>query len=144
MLEKGDFQSILIDTAVMNLPATSFSLVANRLIKQEFGLPVGCAPSNGSYMWRKSAQTVDATNFAAVDASIHALATLDSNFLFYGPMSGTERTFYAVAIAACLATMLNYEEGRPIPSQTHPLRRFFPDFVEQLLSEEGEQYGNNA
>ena len=41
LVEKGNFESILIDTAVMNLPFTAFSLIANRLVKQEFGLPVG-------------------------------------------------------------------------------------------------------
>jgi len=46
LVEKGDFKSILVDTAVMNLPATAFSLVASHLVKQRFGLPAGCAPSN--------------------------------------------------------------------------------------------------
>jgi tetrahydromethanopterin S-methyltransferase subunit H len=41
MVGEGAFESILVDTAVMNLPATAFSLVANSLIKEEFGLPVG-------------------------------------------------------------------------------------------------------
>ncbi|MDA8104599.1 MAG: hypothetical protein M0Z71_04390, partial [Nitrospiraceae bacterium] len=35
------FETIIVDTSVMNLPSTSFSLVANRLIKEKHGLPCG-------------------------------------------------------------------------------------------------------
>lgn len=136
LVEKGDFQSILVDTAVMNLPATAFSLAANRLIKQEFGLPVGCAPCNGTYMWRKAMKAKDRSNFAAVDASVHAIAALESDFLFYGPMTGTSRVFPAVVAAACLLATLVYEEGGALPSQAHPLNLLFSEMVQQLLKEE--------
>ena len=39
------FDTVIVDTSVMNLPATSFSLVANRLIKEKLGLPCGGAYS---------------------------------------------------------------------------------------------------
>jgi len=51
IVEQGQFESILIDTSVMNLPTIGFTLVANRLVKEKFGWPSGCAPANGSYMW---------------------------------------------------------------------------------------------
>ena len=139
LVEKGDFQSILVDTTVMNLPATTFSLVANRLIKQEFGLPVGCAPANGTYMWRKSLEVENRNRFMAVDAGIHAIAALTSDFLFYGPMAGTSRIFPAVAVATCLLATLAYEEGEPLTREAHPLNLLFPEMVEQLLKEEGKK-----
>jgi len=137
LVEKGNFESILIDTAVMNLPFTAFSLIANRLVKQEFGLPVGCAPSNGTYMWRKSAQA-GKSSFPAVDAAIEAIAAMGSDFIFYGPMTGTSRVFYAVAAATALLATLSYTEGTPLPGGTHPLNRLFPEAIEQLLKEERE------
>ena len=136
LVEEGGLESILVDTAVMNLPATTFSLVANRLIKQEFGLPVGCAPSNGTYMWKKSIEMWGRNGFVAVDAAVHALAALASDFLFYGPMSGTGRVFPAVAAATSLLTTLAYQEGRPLPSGVHPLSLLFPEMMDQLLREE--------
>lgn len=139
LLQKGNFQSILVDTAVMNLPTTTFSLLANRLIKQEFGLPVGCAPSNGTYMWRKTLEKVNRNRFAAVDAGIHAIAALASDFLFYGPMTGTSRVFPAVATATCLLTTQAYGEGEPLPEQAHPLNLLFPEVVEQFLKEKGKK-----
>ncbi len=137
LVEKGDFQSILVDTAVMNLPATTFSLVANRIIKEEFGLPVGCAPANGTYMWRKSLGVGGRNRFVAADAGVHAVAALASDFLFYGPMAGTGRVFPAVAAASCLLAVLAYEEGKPLTGKAHPLNLLFPEMVEQLSQEEG-------
>ena len=137
LVEKGHFDSILVDTAVMSLPYTAFSLVANRLIKQEFGLPVGCAPSNGTYMWRKSLEGESRSRFVAMDAAIHAIAALESDFLFYGPMTGTSRVFPAVAGATCLSAILAYEEGAPLPGGVYPLNLLFPEVIEQLQKEEG-------
>jgi tetrahydromethanopterin S-methyltransferase subunit H len=135
MLEKGNFESILVDTAVMNLPFTAFSLVANRLIKQEFGLPVGCAPCNGTYMWRKSAGEKGKSNFLAVDAAIEAVASMGSDFIFYGPTTGTRRVFAVVAATTSLLASLAYVEGVPLSSGPHPLNLLFPNLVEQLLKE---------
>ena len=120
LVEKGDFESILVDTAVMSLPFTAFSLVANRLIKQKFGLPVGCAPSNGTYMWRKSVGEEGRSKFPAVDAAIEAITAMGSDFIFYGPMTGTNRVFTAVAAATSLLATLAYAEGSPLPSGVHP------------------------
>jgi tetrahydromethanopterin S-methyltransferase subunit H len=50
------FESLFVDTSVMNGPATAFCSLANKLIKQKWGLPTGSAPSNGSYMWKAPAR----------------------------------------------------------------------------------------
>lgn len=136
LVEKGNFESILVDTAVMSLPFTAFSLVANRLIKQKFGLPVGCAPSNGTYMWRKSVGMEGRSQFPAVDAAIEAVTAMGSDFIFYGPMTGTSRVFAAVAATTSLLAMLAYTEGTPLTSGVHPLNLLFPEVVEQLLKQE--------
>ena len=135
-VEKGGFASILVDTAAMNLPAMSLSMKANYLIKSEFGLPVGFAPSNGSYMWRNSAEAESKKNFPAVDAGAHAVCALLSDFLFYGPMTGTSRVFAAVAAASSMTATLAYEETGALPSEEHPLSRMFPDVLEQFRKEQ--------
>lgn len=132
LVEKGNFESILVDTAVMNLPATTFSLLANTLIKKEFGLPVGFAPSNGTYMWRKAASEQDRNMFPAIDAGVHAIAALASDFLFYGPLTGTSRVFPAVAAASSMMAALAFEESAFLPTGNHPLNLLFPDVVKQF------------
>jgi tetrahydromethanopterin S-methyltransferase subunit H len=135
MVGEGAFESILVDTAVMNLPATAFSLVANGLIKEEFGLPVGSAPSNGTYMWKASREMWGAKGFVGVDAGIHAVSALASDFMLYGPMTGTQRIFPAVAAASAVLATLTYEDTKALPeSKTHPLNLLFSDMVEQLVA----------
>lgn len=138
LVEKGNFESTLIDTAVMNLPATTFSLLANHLIKKEFGFPVGFAPSNGTYMWRKAAEDKDRNKFPAIDAGVHAISALMSDFLFFGPLTGTSRVFPAVASAASMTAALAYEENSVLPSGNHPLNLLFPDVAKQFKQEKGE------
>jgi tetrahydromethanopterin S-methyltransferase subunit H len=137
MVEKGNFESILVDTAVMNLPATTFSLVANIFIKKEFGLPVGLAPSNGTYMWRKAAGEKGKGKFPAIDAGVHAIAALASDFLFFGPLTGIGRVFPAVASASSITAALAYQESGTIPAGDHPLNLLFPDIVKKFQEEQG-------
>lgn len=139
LVEKGNFDSILVDTAVMSLPFTAFSLAANRLIKQKFGLPVGCAPANGTYMWRKAVGEEGRSRFPAVDAAIEAVTAMGSDFIFYGPMSGTGRVFAAVSAAISLLATLAYTEGLPLPDKHHPLNLLFPEALEQLMKQEGKK-----
>jgi tetrahydromethanopterin S-methyltransferase subunit H len=136
VVEKGNFESILIDTAVMNLPATAFSILANRLIKEEYGLPVGFAPSNGTYMWRKNAGEQEKKSFPAIDAAVHAISALAGDFLFYGPLTGTARVFPAVAAATSMMAAAAYIEGSALPAASrHPLNLIFPDVVKQFEQE---------
>lgn len=139
LVEKGNFESILVDTAVMGLPYIAFSLVANRLVKGKTGLPVGCAPCNGTYMWRKSAGEEGRSRFLAVDAAIEAVTAMGSDFIFYGPTSGTSRVFPAVAAATILLAIWAYTEGTPLPGGIHPLNSLFPEVRAQLLKQEGKE-----
>jgi tetrahydromethanopterin S-methyltransferase subunit H len=77
------------------------------------------------------------STFPAVDAGAHAACALLSDFLFYGPMSGTPRVFAAVAAASAMTAALAYEETGALPSGTHPLSRMFPDVLEQFRKEQG-------
>jgi tetrahydromethanopterin S-methyltransferase subunit H len=139
LVAKGNFESILVDTAVMNLPTTVFSLEANYLIKKEFGLPVGLAPSNGTYMWRKTATESDRGKFPAIDAGINAIAALVSDFIFYGPTTGSSRVFPAVAAASSMLAALAYGESGSLPTEAHPLKIMFSDIAAQFEQDKGEK-----
>lgn len=145
-VEEGGFESVLVDTTVMNLPATSFSLMANRLIKEAFGLPVGLAPANASYMWKDALQMWGPPGFRGADAGLHAIAAiLWSDWIIYGPTTGTKRIFAAVAAASTLLATLAYEEGQSLPTRPdHPLNQLFPKEASQLqeATADGEQEGS--
>lgn len=138
VIKRGGFESVLVDTTVMNVAAMAFSLQAGREIKQRFGLPVGCAPSNGTYTWKEFRQLGFRNGFAGADAGAHGIAALLWNdFLFYGPMTGTERVFGAVAAAESIKAMFGYAaSGELSASQTHPVRKLFGKFVEEIQAEQ--------
>ena len=79
----------------------------------------------------------DRSRFFAVDAAVEAIAAMGSDFILYGPMTGTSRVFAAVAATTSLLAILTYAEGASLPSGVHPLNRLFPEVVDQLLKQEG-------
>jgi tetrahydromethanopterin S-methyltransferase subunit H len=128
------FDTIIVDTSVMNLPSTSFSLVANRIIKEKTGLPCGGAYSNGTHMWKASKDIWGLDGFKAMDAVAQAMSSaLWSDFNFYGPIVTASRIFPAVATALILLSTLVYDETKSIPQNRDlPIRKYFSDFIEKL------------
>jgi len=128
------FESIFVDTSVMNGPATAMCSLANKLIKEKWGFPCGSAPSNGSYMWKAAREMFGQKGWAGADAALEALASmLYHDLIFSGPMAGSDRVFPAVAMADAFTATLMFTETKKLPEQeTHPLRKLFPEFAEQL------------
>lgn len=132
------FDTVIVDTSVMNLPATSFSLIANRLIKEKTGLPCGGAYSNGTHMWKGAKDVWGLEGFKAMDAVAQAMSSvLWSDFNFYGPIVTAPRIFPAVATAHILLSTLVFDETKTIPENPElPIRKYFSDFIDKLLSGE--------
>jgi tetrahydromethanopterin S-methyltransferase subunit H len=137
-LEGVSLESVLVDTSVMNVPATGICCLANYRIKDEFGLPAGSAPANGSYMWKEVREKWGKEGFGGVDAAVHSIpGVLWHDFLFYGPLTGAPRIFPAVAASSAILATIRYGMGGGLPrEQTHPLRKFFGEFVRQLEERE--------
>ncbi len=126
------FENFLIDTSVLSLPAASFSLLANKAIKERFGLPTGCAPSNGTDMWKVPKERWGKLGFAGVDGAAHAVASmLWNDFLLYGPIESAPWIFPAVATANALLPILAELDVAKL-SQSHPLKKLFREFVEEM------------
>ena len=134
MIGEDTFETILVDTSVMNLPATSFSSVANRMIKEEFGVPSGLASSNGTFMWKETREMWGAEGFSAMNVAGQAAATMFwCDLIFYGPQVIAPRIFPAVvSTTLMLATFVYNETGRLPSNPNHPLYKFFGDFAEKL------------
>ena len=130
----AEFESIFVDTSVMNGPATAFCGIANRMVKEKWGYPGASAPSNGSYMWKKAQELWGFKGWSAADAGLEALsAFMYHDMIFSGPMAGATRIFPAVAMADAFTATAAFAETRELPrDQNHPLYKLFPEFVEQL------------
>jgi tetrahydromethanopterin S-methyltransferase subunit H len=132
----GDFETVIVDTSVMNLPATSFSLVANRMIKEKLGLPCGGAYSNGTHMWKEAKNIWSLDGFKAMDAVVQGMASaIWSDFNFYGPIVTAPRIFPAVAAAQILLSTLVYDETQKISDNENvPIKKYFADFLGKLTA----------
>jgi len=130
----GDFETVIVDTSVMNLPATSFSLAANRLIKEKHGLPCGGAYSNGTHMWKEIKPIWGLDGFKAMDAVVQGMSSaLWSDFNFCGPAVTAPRVFPAVASAHMLLSTLVFDEtGEIYENEALPIRKYFGDFIGKL------------
>lgn len=128
------FESIFVDTSVMNAPATAMCAVANRLIKEKWGFPCASAPSNGSYMWKAAREMWGSDGWAGADAALEGVAAaLYHDMVFSGPMAGSVRHIPAVAIADAFTATLVFAETKKLPTmESHPLNKLFPDFYENL------------
>ena len=128
------FESIFVDTSVMNGPAVAFCGVANRMVKEKWGFPTASAPSNGSYMWKAAREMWDFKGWSAADSALEALSSFFyHDMIFSGPMAGAPRIFPAVAMADAFLATAAFAETKKLPTdQNHPLYKLFPDFVEQL------------
>ena len=130
------FETIIVDTSVMNLPATSFSLAANRLIKEKLGLPCGGAYSNGTHMWKDAKTIWSLDGFKAMDAVVQGMSSaIWSDLNFYGPIVTAPRIFPAVAAAQVLLSTLVYDETKKIADNPNiPIKKYFGDFLEKLTA----------
>ena len=128
------FESVFVDTSVMNGPATAFCGMANQLIKEKWGFPTSSAPSNGSYMWKQAREMWGFQGWAAADAALEGLAAfMYHDMIFSGPMAGATRIFPAVAMADAFTAAAAFAQHKTLPpSDSHPLNKLFPDFVGQL------------
>ncbi len=128
------FESILVDTSAMNAPAVALCSVANKLIKEKWGFPCASAPSNGTYMWKAARELWGFKGWAGADAALEGIAAaMYHDMIFSGPMGGSARVFPAVAMADAFTATLCFGETKTLPAvESHPLRKLFSDFVEQL------------
>ncbi|MGD1074794.1 MAG: tetrahydromethanopterin S-methyltransferase subunit H [Thermodesulfovibrionales bacterium] len=138
------FETIIVDTSVMNLPSTSFSLIANRLIKDVHGLPCGGAYSNGTHMWKEIKEQWGLDGFKAMDAVVQGMSSaLWSDFNFCGPAVTAPRVFPAVASAHMLLCTFVYDETKIIyPNENLPIRKYFSGFIEKLQEGGTRKKGN--
>ncbi|MDM8539622.1 hypothetical protein QUF90_00905 [Desulfococcaceae bacterium HSG9] len=131
----AEFESVFVDTSVMNGPATAFCGVANKMIKEKWGFPTASAPSNGSYMDLKRFKDMwDFKGWASTDAALEALSAFYyHDMIFSGPMAGAARILPAVAQAEAFLATAVFAETKQLPKDpNHPLFKLFPDFVEQI------------
>lgn len=94
-------------------------------IKQQTGLPCGCAPANAMYTWLRK-RRFQTPEFQACSASVLALPLFaGADFLFYGPMENASWVYPSVGV---MDAMISYQaklNGVKPAVSNHPLRQLF-------------------
>jgi len=121
--EKAGVQNILVDTAVLDVPSIGFSAMAIQLVKQEFGLPAGCAPSNATTTWKRIRKGLSPYAYNVCSAVSGAITIFwGANFVLYGPVEDAETAFPAYATADLLMAYYASRRHKIEPkTRDHPL-----------------------
>ncbi len=131
---RAEVTSIMVDAVVLDPGSIALSAAAVKVVKDEYGLPSGCAPAN-------ALGPVSKKRFTAVEvAGIHGgtaamLRMMGADFIMYGPL---RRIKYVAPAAAMVDAYLGYlaqREGERIP-RNHPSRKILRR-VQKLFVQEG-------
>jgi len=123
--ERAGISSVLVDTAVLDVPSIGLAAEAVETVKRELGLPTGCAPLNAVLEWKK----VKALGPKAKDAcSASAAAVIQmsgGDFILYGPITKSEIVFPACAMVDSVIAYEARLHGIKPRSNEHPLYTIF-------------------
>jgi len=122
--KRAGIENFLIDLGILDIPSVAWATQAAQIVKNEMGLPWGCAPSNAIYLWQKLRDR-GTPAFEATAALVYGLPLCwGASFIFYGP---TRNAKWVYPAAASVDAMLAYGAMnlglRPGPD--HPLFKIF-------------------
>jgi tetrahydromethanopterin S-methyltransferase subunit H len=113
----------LVDTAVLDAPSIGLAAEAIKLVKENFALPAGCAPSNGVFTCKSFKKFGEARH--SINSAVCAyLATCGADFILFGPIEEAEYVFPAVAAVDGMRGYAARTRGTKIEKE-HPLYRVF-------------------
>jgi len=125
MASRAGVENLLIDLGVLDLPSTSWTALAIFAVKNELGLPAGCAPSNALYTWKRE-RRIESPYFEACGAAVFGLPLFHgADFILYGPMGNAPWVFPSAAITSAMIAYGARVQGRRPLSKDHPLYRLF-------------------
>lgn len=122
---RAGVENLLIDLGVLDLPSTSWTASAILAVKNELGLPAGCAPSNALYSWKRQ-RRIESPYFEACGAAVFGLPLCyGADFILYGPIGNAPWVFPSAAITSAMIAYGARVQGRRPVSKEHPLYRLF-------------------
>jgi tetrahydromethanopterin S-methyltransferase subunit H len=126
--KQAGIQNILVDTAVLDVASIAFAARAIQLVREEFGLPAGCGPSNAITAWKKVKKGMMGPHAYTTTISGAALYTtmMGGNFVLYGPIEEAYAVFPAIGMIDAMTAYYAKREYRVRPdSAQHPMYKVF-------------------
>ncbi|MCL5734237.1 MAG: tetrahydromethanopterin S-methyltransferase subunit H [Actinobacteria bacterium] len=122
--ERAGLENVLVDVGVLDIPSVGWSAQAIYEIKNNLGLPSGCAPANAIYQWSKIKDRGTPAFEAAASLVCASSDLWGGDFVFYGL---TKNAPWIYPACAGLDAMLAYGAmglGVRVDSE-HPLYKIF-------------------
>ncbi|MPW27085.1 tetrahydromethanopterin S-methyltransferase subunit H [Alkalibaculum sp. M08DMB] len=123
--KRAGLEKFLIDPGVLDVASSSWTTKAIYDIKEKFGYPGGCAPSNALYLWKKM-RSKGTPYFEVAGASVFSYPiTQGGDFILYGPMSNAPWVYRAIATTDGIIAYSNKLTGTKLGTLNHPLLKIF-------------------
>lgn len=123
LIEELNIPNVLIDTGVMDLATIPLSVKACDLVKENFGLPSGCAPANSLSLWPKRDQFGKAGKYAMISSvNSFVVAEGQADFVLFGELNKAKAVFPGVGIIDAFKT---YYRRRYLKGDTSKAGPFF-------------------
>lgn len=120
--EEAGVENYIVDVAVLDVPSLAFCAQAQVLVKEQYGLPVGCAPPNAIFQWDRAREVLGKAGRVLTDtAACVFLRDNMADFLLFGPANKAPEIFPAIALQDAVLgyyqRRVNKLKVRPGPAQ---------------------------
>ena len=123
--KRAGISQFIIDPGVLDVASNSWTTKAIYDIKEKFGYPGGCAPSNALYLWKKM-RSKGTPFFEVAGASVFTYPiTQGGDFIHYGPMINAPCVYRAIATTDGMIAYTNKITGTKLGTTEHPLMKIF-------------------
>ncbi|MGD6810596.1 MAG: tetrahydromethanopterin S-methyltransferase subunit H family protein [Candidatus Bathyarchaeia archaeon] len=124
--KQAKITNLLVDTAVTQIPSIGPASKAICSIKENFGLPAGCAPANALSIWKKLNDGIFGPDARKVclGASILFTQTMAADFVIAGRIDEADAVFPVCAMADAIIAAETQQLGVKI-SSNHPFYKIF-------------------
>ncbi len=123
--KEAGVDSYVIDVAVLDVPSIGFCARTQELVKEQYGLPVGCAPPNAIFEWEKAARVMGKEGRVLTDAAACVfLRDHGADFILFGPCNKAAQIFPAVALLDSISAYYQKRVNK-LAVQPGPLNKIF-------------------
>lgn len=125
--EQANIKNLLVDTGVLDVPSIGIAVKAIQFVKNEFGLPTGCAPANAVTSWKRlrKGEFGPAAYDVCLGGSVVITQMEGANFVLHGPIEFAETAFSACAMTDAIIAYAARRWGVSTKTQNHPLYKIF-------------------
>ncbi len=120
-------QHCLVDPGVLDVPSLAWTVITIGMVKEQLGLPGGCAPSNSVYLWKKMRAKGSPVFESVADVVFNYPVINGADFLLYGPIGNARWVYPAVATADAIMAYGKKALGVRMKDKSHPLFKIFKD-----------------